>query len=101
MKQVDDDTVSNAYNHFVEVFYPGEDLREGKGLYFWKFLGMNVSPHTERGPGWRLTDDAAYRCHLLAGPHYQAVAKLMSLKGHTHNLKCKTHLSIETEGEYT
>jgi hypothetical protein len=102
MKRVDDDTVARAYNHFVDVFYPDLDRINslGKGLCFWRFLGMEVAPNAG-GPSWNLTDDAAHRCYLLASPHYQAIAKLMSLKGHTHDVKCKTYLSIEMTKDHT
>jgi hypothetical protein len=91
MKNVSDDTVTAAYNHFVEVFYPEGDLTEGKGMYFWKFLGMDHSPPAGAYPGWNLTDGAADRCHALAGPHYQAVAKMMTLRGYRYDLKVKAY----------
>jgi hypothetical protein len=99
MQNVDDDTVARAYNHFVEVFYPETtDNDKGRGLYFWKFLGMEITPRAGQYPGWALPIQAAYRCHLLAGPHWRTIAKLMTIKGHTHDVKCKTWMGIETEG---
>ena len=94
--QVDDRTVAKAYINFLEIFYPeiNKSIKDpGMGMYFWKFLGMEVSPEVVN-PNWLLPRNAAYRCKLLAGPHYKAIAKLLTLKGHQYNVKVK-HRTIE------
>jgi hypothetical protein len=76
---VTDDVVSDAYANFLGMFHPG---KTGMGHYFWNFVKSNMAARNTMVNGWALEEDAARRCHLLAGPHWRTVAKIMLAKGH-------------------
>lgn len=82
---VSQEIVSKAYWNFTNLFYEGHD---GKGMHLWAFLGMSRGPKNIMfGPGgWTFPDKEGHILTMLAGPHYQAVAKMLLLRGHQHEV---------------
>lgn len=74
-------TVTKAYENFCELYYP---TANGVGMQFWQFVKRanldNV--YTANDDYWLFEADVAHRIKMLAGPHYQTVAKIMEANGH-------------------
>lgn len=79
---VPDEIIGAAYDHFVDMFYPGGS---GKGHQFWAFLGMKKPGSYYGTYPWKLPVQAAHNAHLLASPHYQTIARAMLIRGYRYD----------------
>lgn len=81
MKAITRGTGVTAYNNFCKVFFPAKEKDNGKGQYFWQFIGE--LPELRETVWIFANEKAAHSCELLAGPHYHTIAKIMLARGHT------------------
>lgn len=80
--QVSSEVVADAYTNFAGMFYP---KLNGVGCHFWAFIGLTKPPSTSMiVDAWIMPEGPARCARLLAGPHYQTVAKAMLARGHQH-----------------
>lgn len=79
--KVSDCIIHDSYTNFTKIFYPD---KSGVGLYFWNFLGVPHGPRHSSAPKftWVIPEIAAEKARMLAGPHYQTIAKAMIATGH-------------------
>lgn len=82
--KVDAVTVGNAYDNFKKVFFPG-DL-SALGHQFWEFIGiaLNSLVYIPEDAIWEFETELASRIRALASPHYEAIIKVMVIRGHKY-----------------
>ena len=82
--KVEQQYISKAYYNFISLYFPDALKKDpGMGHYLWAFIGLKHVP-TYYGPPWIMPEDAAHRLKLLAGPHYQTIAKMLEMNDHQY-----------------
>jgi hypothetical protein len=74
--------VHQAYRNFRDHYYHGQD---GVGMKLWFFLKKtsDYPMFSSTGMFWSFPPEQARLIHLLAGPYFKTIAKMMEMNGHS------------------
>lgn len=79
MVKVRADVLGIAFERFNGRYHAE---KHGVGLYFWAFVGLTKVPNYNFVDRlWELPEEGARVITMLAGPHHEAIFKLLELQG--------------------